>query len=99
MIVRAIIVCSLLTACSVKPPFQVKIGAGYKLDESDMYGYSSVTPHDSSALSARLELFQEIDEWSYGVSHHSQWLTGVPFDNEWEYSKTEVFVDYTFTLN
>ena len=93
----------LLTAFTVTgcanhpPPIYAKIGTGIKLGEALMYGYNQTIEAESSPISARIEIGQEVGNLSYGVSHHSQWLTGKPFDDEWEYHKTEIFLDYKFT--
>ncbi len=86
-----------LSGCSTTP--YVKVGAGYKFDEPTMYW----TNHDTGVvnkqddpISARLEVGLEDGNWTYGVSHHSQWATGYPFNNEGEHYKTEVFIDYTY---
>ena len=94
---KVAIVAALVAGCTHKPPIYFKIGAGYKFDEQEaMSTYSG--EEMNNPISARIELGMESGGFSYGLSHHSQWLTGVPIDNEWEYSKTEVFIDYKFTL-
>lgn len=80
----------------------LKIGAGYKIQETDHF-YNVETGartniQFSDPLSARIELGIEKGNISYGVSHHSQWRTGFPFNNEDEIQKTEVFIDYKFNL-
>ncbi len=80
----------------------LKIGAGYKFQETDHFhnvetgGRTNI--HFSDPVSARIELGIEKGNLSYGVSHHSQWRTGFPFNNEDEIQKTEVFIDYKFNL-
>jgi hypothetical protein len=57
--------------------------------------------NDSSTnhpISARIEIGLEHGPWSYGYSHHSQFLTGWPIDSRLEYSKNEVFIDYKWTF-
>ena len=79
----------LLTACTATP--YVTVGAGLKLDEPD------ITWNDGSdathPVSARFEVGLEQGPWTYGVSHHSQWID---VTSGGEYHKTEVFVDYTW---
>jgi hypothetical protein len=75
-----------------------KVGAGYKFQENNKV---SVDDRDFeidgwSPYSARFELAVECSNFTYGVSHHSQWLTGAPFNDVKEYSKTEFFIDYTY---
>ena len=91
----------------------ITVGAGYKVMESiksysrDITDYSVYGPviqtfeqYKSSPISARIEIgYQYSRNLSFGISHHSQWLVGWPIDDKKEYSKTEVFVDYTFWLN
>ncbi len=73
----------------------VTVGIGYKLEET------SLTFKDgnmSSPVSARLEMGIKDGNITYGISHHSQWFTGFPFNNDMEYGKTEIFIDYKFQL-
>lgn len=75
------------------------LGAGYKFDEQRYaklngvnYRYNEISPY-----SARLELGVQCNEnLRFGVSHHSQWATGFPFNDIGEPYKTEIFIDYTF---
>lgn len=80
----------------------VTIGAGYKFRESELTykdenneAYTWDDPY-----SARIEIgYYYNKNIKFGISHHSQWATGFPVnDDKNEYSKTEVFIDYTFTL-
>lgn len=87
----------LLSGCSSTKCFTYgKVGAGYKFDEAVIY-YNGETLHDP--ISARLEIGKQCERWSYGVSHHSQWFNGKPFNNNNEYHKSEIFIDYTFILD
>lgn len=77
----------------------LKVGAGYKFDEQDSvellgeeYKYANVSPY-----SARIETGVECGSLTYGISHHSQWATGFPFNETGEYYKTEIFLDYKFS--
>lgn len=76
-----------------------KVGAGYKFDETDSWMVNGVDHKidDWSPYSARIEIGRQQGPWSYGISHHSQWLTGAPFNDAKEYHKTEVFVDYKWS--
>jgi hypothetical protein len=80
----------LCTGCSSTRNY-VKVGAGYKFNETsiDFYDGASTSP-----ISARIEAGQHNGAWSYGISHHSQWLRGWPVNNNTEYYKTELFIDY-----
>lgn len=73
-----------------------KVGAGYKFVEADSLTVKGVDHKVDgwSPYSARFEIGKQKGAWTYGVSHHSQWLTGAPFNNIKEYHKTEFFVDY-----
>lgn len=79
------------TACSSVP--YVKVGTGYKLKEIEIY---FIDGSKSEPLTARIEVGAENGNWTYGLSHSSQWLSGKPFNNDMEYSKTELFLDYTW---
>ncbi len=73
-----------------------KVGVGYKLESTEInWEDGSVGDHP---LSARFELGVERGAVSYGISHDSQWVTGKPFNDDMEYSKTELFIDYKFEL-
>lgn len=70
------------------------VGAGYKLQEASIYGYDNDSPtaflavgYHWSGPDVRLEL-----------AHDSNWLSGPPFNDEWEYHKTEIRVTKRFTL-
>jgi len=75
------------------------VGTGYKFDESTkfndgerIYYFDSV-----SKYSARIEIGIVCDEnLRFGVSHHSQWSNGFPFNDAAEPYKTEIFIDYTY---
>ena len=85
----------LFLLCSGCSSTYLKVGAGYKLNETNINWYDGSS---SDPISARIELYKESGDLSYGISHHSQWFTGFPFNNNLEYSKTEVFIDYKFSL-
>lgn len=90
-----------LTACSsISDPY-FKVGAGYKLSETQIeYMTNGVKRIGDHPLSARFEVGAECiyKNVTCGVTHRSQWLTGAPFNNQREYGVTELFVDYTFEL-
>jgi hypothetical protein len=87
-----IIAAVLLSGCSTT---YLKVGAGYKFRESDIDWRDGSTSHP---VSARVELYQTHGAVSYGIAHHSQWLQGWPLNDDLEYGKTELFIDYTFEL-
>lgn len=79
----------------------IKIGSGYKFAEREIY----FTKKDgtqykfSDPISARFEVGMECGAITFGVSHHSQWATGKPFNNEDEPHKSEFFIDYKWEFN
>lgn len=80
----------------------ITVGAGYKFDELQLnfYRNDGTVTNVNDPLSARIEIgYQYSKNLTFGISHHSQWRTGFPFNAESaEYYKTEVFVDYKFYL-
>lgn len=83
----------LTTGCNSVP--YATVGVGYKLQELELH-HVKTKESMNDPISARLEVGFEYQEWSYGLSHHSQYFSGVPFNDKGEYSKTELFVDYTW---
>jgi hypothetical protein len=79
----------------------VTVGAGYKFDESEFKFIKDGKRVKSDApISARIEMGYHYNKnVKFGISHHSQWLSGWPINGDKEPSKTEIFIDYTFTLN
>ncbi len=76
----------------------IYVGAGYKFQEK--YYKPSSMP-SASPISARFGItYQYSEHVSFGIDHHSQWLTGFPVNTDKDiYSKTEIFIDYKFTLS
>lgn len=78
----------------------LKVGSGYKFVETE-YIDSRTTGNriyiNSDPISARIETGVECGNLTYGVSHHSQWRTGFPFNDKKEMNKTEIFIDYKFS--
>ena len=73
-----------------------KFGLGYKFNEAEVRwdkGGASNTP-----VSARFELATQYKNFTFGYSHHSQLASGAPFNNDGEYFKDEIFIDYKITL-
>lgn len=83
---------TLLSGCATTP--YVKVGVGYKLQSTEVRWDDGRVGDDP--ISARFEVGYENNIISYGVSHDSQWFTGKPFNDNMEYSKTELFIDYKF---
>lgn len=93
------LLCLLLLSGSASADFYLKVGAGYKLIETDhitMTTGEKVYFDTGGKISARIEIGDQRGRWSYGLSHHSQWLEGWPVNDSDESQKTEVFIDYTF---
>ncbi len=92
----------LLFSFSAKADFYIKIGTGYKLVETDHIVRTTgekVYFNTGGKLSARIEIGKESGNWSYGISHHSQWFSGFPVNEDGnEYQKSELFIDYKWTL-
>lgn len=90
-------------ACAVNDyNYYLKIGTGYKFDEQKFvrleHDNSKIFEIENSPVSARFEAGIETGNLTFGVSHHSQWATGFPFNKTGEYYKTELFIDYKFTF-
>jgi hypothetical protein len=96
-----LLLCLIVGGCASHNPY-IKIGAGYKIQEPYYYIYSSgsgVYRLSGDPISARIEAGIEVNESiSYGISHHSQWLEGRPFNERTEYYKTEFFIDYKYNF-
>lgn len=79
----------------------VTIGVGYKFQEPKLT-YTDKNGEEyiwNDPYSARFEIgYYYSKNVKFGISHHSQWATGFPFNDGKEYVKTELFIDYTFTL-
>ena len=85
----------LLSGCAVTESAYVKTGLGYKFNESAVRWDGGAT---NRPVSVRLELGSEYKNFTYGYSHHSQLLSGPPFNNDKEYFKDEIFIDYKVKL-
>lgn len=78
----------------------LKVGGGYKFEETEMIVDREANRKMeifSDPYSARIETGVDCGNWSYGISHHSQWRTGFPFNDKGELTKTEFFIDYKFS--
>lgn len=87
-----------ISGCSSVP--YAKVGIGYKVDEEKITWLSKSGERKdfNDPITARFELGFEGGAWSYGVSHDSQYFTGAPFNDDPEYSKTELFLDYKYVF-
>ena len=96
-IITVLMVFAITGCASVCETRYVKVGIGYKFDESDSVDvgdeYEKYDIDNSSPFSARGEAGCKKSSYSFGISHHSQWATGAPFNDDWEYHKTELFID------
>jgi len=79
----------LITGCSSFGDPYVRAGLGYKHNESKFIG-SNIC---DSKISGRIEAGMDNDWFIYGWSHHSQPSCGKPFNDKWEYQKSEFFFD------
>ena len=75
----------------------ITLGVAHKFQETkliDKYGkLMRVRP------TARIEVFYQYSKClTFGISHHSQWFENWPINDRFEYSKTELFIDYTFSV-
>lgn len=89
----------LTTGCSVIQDPYFKVGAGYKVAETNMvFTTNGVRRLADDPISARVELGANclLKEVTCGMTHRSQWFSGAPFNDNKEYSVTEFFIDYTF---
>jgi len=104
-LIGLIIVCAGLDCASAQAsgyePY-LKIGVGYKFSEQNEIQFCCddrvYAIDNGSDYSARIEFGWEVGNLSFGASHHSQWLAGWPFNDKWEYYKTELFIDYKWSL-
>ena len=79
----------------------ITVGIAHKIRETELTHYTSDGGQYSmnDPTSAILEVgYQYSKNITFGVSHHSQYFTGAPFNNREEYAKTEIFVKCKFTL-
>lgn len=79
----------------------VTVGTGYKFMEKTLWftDDAGIKHTWNDPWTARIEIgYQYSKNVRFGISHHSQWLTGWPLNDDNEYHKTEIFIDYTFTL-
>ena len=63
----------------------ITLGAGYKFQESQLYYHDDdgVSYKGYDPISARIEVgYHYSKSIKFGISHHSQWLTGFPFNND-----------------
>jgi hypothetical protein len=75
----------------------IVIGAGWIFHEDKTY-YNGRLVDDP--LSARISIeYRYSKRIKFGISHHSQWLTGFPTNNDKEVFKTELFIDFSFSIN
>jgi len=101
MKILAIVLMLASSAAMADYEYYVKIGAGYKLHQTDWVLDNETGTRRNldfkDPFSARIEIGIEHEHISYGISHHSNWLTGYPFNDEGEFQKTEVFIDYKWS--
>jgi hypothetical protein len=81
------------------------IGVGYKILEQTQINYEyqngkyRIYTGDNPVtdkITARFSIGRQFGNYSVALVHHSQWLKGYPFNNDWEYQVTKISVNYTF---
>ena len=98
---KYLLILLLVSGCSSVPESAYfKVGAGYKLGETKLTDLKTME-NVNDPITARFEIGMECvwENVTCGVAHHSQWFSGFPFDNDGEYSKTEIFIDYKIKLS
>lgn len=101
LIVLFVVLCTALVSMQAKADIYIKIGSGYKLIETEylvLDDGSRMGIETGGKISARIEIGKESGNWSYGFAHQSQWFSGFPFDKDEETEKSEIFIDYKWTL-
>lgn len=71
--------------------FYLAVGAGYKLEEHRIVHNGEAI---NDPITARIEVGYQLDGWSAGVTHRSQWFSGWPVNDSEEYNVTELFIEY-----
>lgn len=90
---------SLLTALILTP--YIYIGTALKINEPDTFDINGIKVEMDfgSKMAAVFEAGFESDSgWKFGYSHHSQWTSGPPFNNENEYYKDSIFIGKKWTF-
>lgn len=81
--------------------WQLITGIGYKLIFQEYTTYKNekveynVDGKDDD-FSARIGLSRSYGVYEIGLWHHSQWFTGAPINETWEYHKTEITIGLRF---
>jgi hypothetical protein len=101
------IVIILISGCA-NTSYYASAGGGLKFEESDTSWLRNGEKSSSVPLSARFEIGAEKEVSCFlvgtkctvkaGLSHHSQWFAGWPFNEKGEYSKSELFTDYKWVF-
>lgn len=87
--------CAITEKQECVPNLFAKAGAGIKTQETTIEWWDGTDDSNfANKISARFEAGVECGSWSGGISHHSNYFVGRPFNDHSEYSKTELFVDY-----
>lgn len=81
--------------------WQLITGIGYKLMYQDytIYNDAKVSYNRDGKdddFSARIGVSRAYGMYEIGLWHHSQWFTGVPINETWEYHKTEITIGVRF---
>lgn len=86
----------LLTSEAFADEVYVSVGAAYKIDETYIVGFKNTQINTTDT--AEFEIGVQKENLSYGFRHVSNWSKGWPVNNEDEYIKNELFIEYRFNL-
>jgi hypothetical protein len=97
LLLLAFLLPSIASASDWKDKTVIVVGAGWKFHEDKTYHNGKLI---EDPLSARISIeYKYSERIKFGVSHHSQWLTGFPANSDKEVFKTELFIDFTFSVS
>lgn len=96
MKVLILVLLTLTIGCSSTHKPYVKIGTGYKSQESQIDFGSGIDKSLVYKISCQIELGVDYKSFSYGIRHVSQCFVSWPFNNKDEYAKDELFLDYKY---
>lgn len=108
MIKLPVLFLALLLVSCANTSYYISVGAGLKFQETNIDWERHGKVSSNVPISARIEVGAEREvpcvmmgvkcSVKTGVSHHSQWFAGRPFNDKGEYSKSEVFADYKWVF-
>lgn len=93
-----LLLCSMLfCAQTFAYDIYVSVGAAYKFNETYIVGFEGT--QINTADTAQFEVGVQEGNLSYGFRHVSNWSKGWPVNDEDEYVKDELFIEYRFNLS